>query len=107
MNNEVLGDDIVRDFDDDAIELTTIEEDESVCVEKDKKGHKRKRTSAVWEHFDAIHGKEGDNLKEKCKLYGTIYLASSTYGTENLKRHTDTYARRNTRDIGLMLLSRS
>jgi hypothetical protein len=37
MSNEVLGDDIVKDFEDDVVELTTIEEDESVCAEKDKK----------------------------------------------------------------------
>jgi len=38
MSNEVLGDDIVRDFEDDVVELTTIEEeDDSVCVEKEKK----------------------------------------------------------------------
>jgi hypothetical protein len=49
MSNEVLGDDIVRDFEDDVVELTTIEEEEdSVCVEKEGKGgkgHKRRRTS--------------------------------------------------------------
>jgi hypothetical protein len=50
MSNEVLGDDdIVRDFEDDVIELTTIEEEnDSVCVEKEKKSHKRRKTSAVW-----------------------------------------------------------
>jgi hypothetical protein len=58
MNNKVRGDDIVRDFEDEVVELTTIEEYDSVCVEKEKKGHKRRRTSAVWEHFDAIRGKE-------------------------------------------------
>jgi hypothetical protein len=38
MSNEVLGDDdIVRDFKDDVIELTTIEEEnDSVCAEKEK-----------------------------------------------------------------------
>jgi hypothetical protein len=47
MSNEVLGDDIVKDFKDDVVELTTIEEDEYVSVEKEKKGHKCRRTSAV------------------------------------------------------------
>jgi hypothetical protein len=33
MSNEVFGDDIVRDFEDDVVELTTIEEeDDFVCV---------------------------------------------------------------------------
>jgi len=33
MSNEVFGDDIVRDFADDVVELTTIEEeDDFVCV---------------------------------------------------------------------------
>jgi hypothetical protein len=107
MSNEVLGDDIVKDFKDDVVELTTIEEDEYVSVEKEKKGHKRRRTSAVWEHFDAIRGKEGEKLKAKCKLCGTVYLAPNTYGTGNLKRHIDSCSRRNTRDVGQMLLSRS
>jgi hypothetical protein len=40
-------------------------------------------------------------------LCGTIYLAPSTYGTGNLKRHLDTCSRRNTRDVGQMLISRS
>jgi hypothetical protein len=113
MSNEVLGDDIVRDFEDDLVELTTIEEeeeDDSVCVEKEgkgEKGHKRRKTSAVWEHFDAIHGKEGEKLKAKCKLCDIVYLAPSTYGTANLKRHINNCPRRNTRDVGQMLLSRS
>jgi hypothetical protein len=47
MSNEVLDDDIVRDFDDDVIELTTIEDDNFLCVEKEKKDHKRRRTSTV------------------------------------------------------------
>jgi hypothetical protein len=108
MSNEVLGDDIVRDFEDDVVELTTIEEeDDYVCVEKEGKGHKRRKTSAVWEHFDAICGKEGEKLNAKCKLCGTVYLAPSTYGTGNLKHHIDNCPRRNTRDVGQMLLSRS
>jgi hypothetical protein len=106
MSNEVLVDDIVNDFDDDVVELTTIE-DETVYAGKDKKGHKHRRTSAVWQHFDVIRGTEGEKLKAKCKLCGTIYLAPSTYGTENLKRHLDTCMRRNTRDVGQMLISRS
>jgi hypothetical protein len=107
MSNKVFGDDIVRDFEDDVVELTTIEEDESVCAEKDKKGHKCRKTSAVWEHFDAICGKEGEKLNAKCKLCGTVYLAPSTYGTGNLKRHIDNCPSRNTRDVGQMLLTRS
>jgi hypothetical protein len=76
-------------------------------VEKEKKGHKRRRTSAVWEHFDAIRGKEGEKLKAKCKLCGTVYLAPNTYGAGNLKCHIDSCLRRNTRDVWQMLLSRS
>jgi len=76
MSNEVLGDDIVRDFEYDVVELTIIEEKEdSVCVKKEGKGgkgHKRRRTSTVWEHFDAICGNEGEKLKAKCKLCGTV-----------------------------------
>jgi hypothetical protein len=92
MSNEVLVDDIVREFDDDVVELTTTE-DEFVCAGKDKKGHKRRRTSVVWQHFDVIRGTEGEKLKAKCKLCGTIYLAPSTYANGNLKRHLDTCQR--------------
>jgi hypothetical protein len=60
-----------------------------------------------WEHFDAICGKEGEKLKAKCKLCGTVYLAPSTYGTGNLKCHIGNCPRRDTRDVGQMLLSRS
>jgi hypothetical protein len=74
---------------------------------KRKKNHKRRRTSAIWENFDAIRDKEGEKLKAKCMLCGTVYLAPNTYGTENLKRHMDNCPRRNTRDVGQMLLSRS
>jgi hypothetical protein len=87
--------------------LTTIEDDNFPCVEKEKKDHKRRRTSIVREHFDAIRGKECEKLKAKCKLCGTIYLSPSIYETVNLKRHIDSCSRRNTRDIGQMLLYRS
>jgi hypothetical protein len=107
MSNEVLDDDIVRDFEDDVIELTTIEDDNFPCVEKEKKDHKRRRTSTVREHFDAIRGKKCEKLKAKCKLCGTIYLAPSIYETVNLKRHIDSCSMRNTRDIEQMLLYRS
>jgi len=60
-----------------------------------------------WEHFDAICGKEGEKLKAKCKLCGAVYLAPSTYGTGNLKCHIGNCPRRDTRDVGQMLLSRS
>jgi hypothetical protein len=69
---------------------------------KIKKGHKRRRTSTVWQHFDAIRGTKGEKLKAKCKYCGTIYLAPNTYGTGNLKS-----PRRNTRDVGQMLISKS
>jgi len=95
---------LLETFEDDVVELTTIEEDDSVCVEKEKKGHKRRRTLAVWEHFDVVRGNEGEKLKAKCKLCGTVYLAPSTYGTGNLKRHIDSCPRRNTHDVGQMLL---
>jgi uncharacterized OB-fold protein len=70
------------------VELTTIEEDDPVCVEKEKKGHKRKRTSTVWEHFDAIRGKEGEKLKAKCKLCGTVYLAPTTHRQLSEEKHS-------------------
>lgn len=42
---------------------------------------------------------------QKCKLCGTTYLAPSAYGTGNIKRHIKTCPRRDTRDVGQMLIS--
>jgi hypothetical protein len=69
MSNEIHVDDFVGDFDDDLVELITIE-DVSVSTRRDKKVQKRRRTSTVWKFFDSILGTGDDKLRAKCKLYG-------------------------------------
>ncbi|KAG6678836.1 hypothetical protein I3842_14G102100 [Carya illinoinensis] len=40
-------------------------------------------------------------------MCGATYLVASKYGTGNLKRHIDTCPRRNTRDIGQLMLGQN
>ncbi|KAG6677873.1 hypothetical protein I3842_14G049500 [Carya illinoinensis] len=60
---------------------------------------KRKKRSNVWSFFEMVpdSDKVGDcKARAKCKICGATYLATSKYGTGNLKRHIDTCPRRNT-----------
>ncbi|KAL5550725.1 hypothetical protein UlMin_000901 [Ulmus minor] len=47
-----------------------------------------------------------DKLKSQCKKCGAQYLASSKYGTGNMRRHIKVCKRNDTRDIGQMMISR-
>lgn len=83
-------------------------EDISICMGSDKKKiQKCKRTSEVWNFFYLIPNtdKNDNKLRAKCKLCGATYLASGAYGTGNIKRHIKTCLRRDTRDVGQMLIS--
>jgi len=88
------------------VELTidTIE-DVFVSIGRNKKVQKHKRTSAICKFFDLISGTGDDKLNAKCNLCGITYLAPSTYGIGNMKRHMETCLRRDTRDVGQMLIS--
>jgi hypothetical protein len=68
---------------------------------------KCKRTSIVWNFFDPVHVEGDDMVRAKCKLCGKTYKASGEYGTENMTRHMNKCARKNTPDVGQMLLSGS
>ncbi|XP_061340052.1 zinc finger BED domain-containing protein RICESLEEPER 1-like [Gastrolobium bilobum] len=66
----------------------------------------RKLVSKVWQHFERIPiNKDGCKIQAKCKYCDQLYMADSKYGTGNLKRHLDGCVRRDTRDVGQMMLS--
>ena len=85
---------------DDDLEL----EDVSNKVGGNKAKRPRKLTSAVWNFFDVVEGKNKER-EAKCKACGKLYPADSKYGTGNMKRHIPSCPRRDTRDIGQSLLS--
>jgi len=64
----------------------------------------RKLTSSVWQHYEFLEPDVDGNLFCKCKKCGQMYPGDSKYGTGNLKRHLGICKRRNTRDIGQLLL---
>lgn len=64
----------------------------------------RKLTSGVWVNFTFLEPDPEGNLWCKCKKCGQVYSAESKYGTGNLIRHSASCKKKNTRDIGQMLL---
>jgi hypothetical protein len=44
-------------------------------------------------------------VKAKCKSCGKTYKAPGKYGTGNMTRHMNKFARKNTPDVGQILLS--
>ncbi|KMT04878.1 hypothetical protein BVRB_7g170450 [Beta vulgaris subsp. vulgaris] len=65
----------------------------------------RKLTSDVWGHFDMIdeldiHG----NIQCKCIKCGTKYIAESSHGTGNMRRHIKSCKGKVYRDVGQMIL---
>jgi hypothetical protein len=78
----------------------------SQCTSK-KVTKKRRRTSVVWNFFDLVHVEGDDMIWAKCKSCGKTYKASGKYGTENMTWYMKTCDRKDTLDVGQMLLSRS
>ncbi|PON68041.1 Zinc finger, BED-type [Parasponia andersonii] len=84
------------------------EEDDDVKEVGSKSNTKVKKktlNSRVWKFFDILPLGPNKKLRSKCKKCGQKYLASSKYGTSNIARHLKTCKRRDTRDIGQMLIS--
>ncbi|XP_019189244.1 PREDICTED: zinc finger BED domain-containing protein RICESLEEPER 2-like [Ipomoea nil] len=89
-------------------------EDPDDCVEVEEQKdpqkslkRKRKLRSQVCDHFDrlVIKNTNGENvIKAKCKYCEVLINSDSKYGTGHLKRHTTNCVRKNTRDIGQMLI---
>ncbi|XVF85047.1 hypothetical protein PTKIN_Ptkin17bG0087200 [Pterospermum kingtungense] len=101
------------------VSLTVDDEDNIMTVEVKVKGKetekltrgKRKRdkkfTSAVWAAFNVLPEKTLDGSKKvKCKWCGEVKNYFGQYGTGNLKRHMNSYVRRDTRDVGQMILGK-
>ncbi|KAG6662042.1 hypothetical protein CIPAW_03G216300 [Carya illinoinensis] len=92
---------------DDLIDLEGM--DSESFANEDAKTKRRKRSN-VWSFFEMVpdSDKVGNcKARAKCKMCGATYLAASKYGTGNLKRHIDTCPRRNTRDIGQLMLGQN
>ncbi|KAL5557277.1 hypothetical protein UlMin_039513 [Ulmus minor] len=67
---------------------------------------KKTLKSKVWNFFDILPLGVDQKLKSQCKKYGAQYMASSKYGTGNMRRHIKVCKRNDTRDIGQMMISR-
>ena len=118
MNLDSSNTTIVGDDDDDDV----VEVDQEVVDNNPKRGRKRRLTSQVWQYFEmikpkvvkakeTIDGIKSSDAKEaepkqrcKCKKCGTKFICDSKYGTGNLKRHIASCVRRDTRDVGQMLI---
>ena len=83
-------------------------EEEFEVISEDATGkakRKRRTTSIVWSHFDKLPLSEDKRIRAKCKECGSVYLADSKNGTGNMRRHMISCQRKDTRDIGQLLLS--
>uniref|UniRef100_A0A251T6N0 Putative zinc finger, BED-type n=1 Tax=Helianthus annuus TaxID=4232 RepID=A0A251T6N0_HELAN len=69
------------------------------------RGKKRKLISMVWNYFEMLDTKPGEELMCKCKKCGNKYSADSKNGTGNLNRHIQSCVKITTKDIGQFLLS--
>lgn len=68
----------------------------------------RKLTSTVWEDFEMIDELDiNGNIQCKCKKCGVKYIAESSHGTGNLRRHLKSCKGKNYRDIGQLILQSS
>nr|GLL22091.1 zinc finger BED domain-containing protein RICESLEEPER 2-like [Ipomoea trifida] len=89
----------------DCIEVVEVEEEQKDPQKSMKR--KRKLRSQVWVHFERLVTKNTNGetiVKAKCKYCEVLINSDSKYGTGNLKRHTINCVRKNTRDIGQMLI---
>lgn len=65
----------------------------------------RKLTSTVWDGFEMIDELDlNGNIQCKCKKCGVKYIAESSHGTGNLRRHLKSCKGKNYRDIGQLIL---
>ncbi|XP_062099771.1 zinc finger BED domain-containing protein RICESLEEPER 2-like [Humulus lupulus] len=90
--------------------MTTENTEESTQNEVDSKTAKGKRrrklTSNVWSCFNMLPvDQDNQTQRAECKHCGKIYNADPKYGTGNLSRHMKSCERRDTRDIGQLVVS--
>jgi len=82
-----------------------IEEDVLHLNSTTTKGKKTLK-SKVWNFFDILPIGADQKLKSHRKKCEAQYLASSKYGTSNIRRHIKVCKRNDTRDISQMMISR-
>jgi hypothetical protein len=97
-------------FDDDVVEINTME-DPSIhtnLMTKKKVQKKRRKTSTVWTYFDELPSTDPNDTRiwAKCKFCDHKYIANSSHGTGNLQKHMKVCGGKNDHDIQQMLLSR-
>ena len=92
--------------DDDVIKLEESKVDGTSKM--DSKGKcKRRLTSQVWMFFDKLIEKSVDGKQRcKCGKYGAIFICESKYGIGNLRRHREICVRKDSADIGQLLLNK-
>ncbi|KAL0002097.1 hypothetical protein SO802_015878 [Lithocarpus litseifolius] len=71
------------------------------------KDNKRRRTSHVWSFFELHPTKDEEKPTCKCKKCGKEYIAAGAYDTGNLKRHLGVCPRKDTRDVGQLILGQN
>ncbi|KAL4643309.1 hypothetical protein ACB092_02G083500 [Castanea dentata] len=71
------------------------------------KDNKRRRTSYVWSFFELLSTKDEEKPTCKCKKCGKEYIVAEAYGTENLKCHLELCPRKDTRDVGQLILGQN
>jgi hypothetical protein len=105
MSNEIHMKDTMEDiFEDDVAELNPTQDPSRSQFTSKKVTKKHGRTSVIWNFFDSVHVEGDDTIWVKCKSCGKTYKVSSEYGTENMTWHMKTCDRKDTPDIGQMLL---
>ncbi|KAL4637861.1 hypothetical protein ACB092_03G107800 [Castanea dentata] len=68
---------------------------------------KRRRTSTVWRFFQMLPTKDEEKPTCKCKKCGKEYISAGAYGTGNLKRHLKVCPRKDTTDVGQLILGQN
>ncbi|KAK1389787.1 Zinc finger, BED-type [Heracleum sosnowskyi] len=67
---------------------------------------RRRLKSDVWGYFNILPLGPDKKQRCKCKKCGVTYACPSNFGTGNLHKHLEKCVRRDTRDIGQLLITR-
>ncbi|KAK1391570.1 hypothetical protein POM88_010626 [Heracleum sosnowskyi] len=67
---------------------------------------RRRLKSDVWGYFDILPLGQDKKQRCKCKKCGVTYACPSNFGTGNLHKHLEKCVRRDTMDIGQLLITR-
>ncbi|PKU73906.1 alcohol dehydrogenase [Dendrobium catenatum] len=78
--------------------------DNVVKNEENNKKKKMRLTSTVWGHYEMLPVGNDGKQRCKCKKCGATYLSDSKNGTGNLRHHIENYKKRDSHDIGQLIL---